>query len=86
MELFRLNSNDLTSVKDTQCLELIVSVFNRLVYTNTQREKVKERAMILKKKEKKNNDIEIQSTDLPPTKRKNILMKDIMYIFPNKKK
>lgn len=86
MELFRLNSNDLTSVKDTQCLELIVSVFNRLFYTNTQREKVKERAMILKKKEKKNNDIEIQSTDLPPTKRKNILMKDIMYIFPNKKK
>lgn len=57
MELFPLNSSDLTSVKDTQCLELIVSVFNRLVYTNTQREKVKERAMILKKKEKKNNDI-----------------------------
>lgn len=57
MKLFRLNSNDPISVKDTQCLELIVSVFNRLVYTNTQREKVKERAMILKKKEKKNNDI-----------------------------
>lgn len=36
MELFRLNSNDPTSVKDTQCLELIVSVFNRLVYTYAQ--------------------------------------------------
>lgn len=67
MELFRLNSNDPTSVKDTQCLELIVSVFNRLVYTNTQREKVKERAMILKKKEKKKqrhrNTIHLSSTN-----------------------
>ena len=40
----------------------------------------------LKKRKKRNNDIEIQSIDLLPTKRKNILIKDIMYIFPNKKK